>query len=299
MNSNSASSAKYYPVLFGEISGRWQEGSGATQAAQPLIVAVHGGTYTSLYFDVPGYSLFAQAAAIGAPILALDRPGYGESVQLSESRSTLRGNAEFLRDALSAAWSQYRGQAPGIVLVAHSIGAAISMIVAGEKLDWPLLGLAISGVGLRTPPGHREAWAALPATYRVEIPSALKDQVMFGPAGSFDAAMPAASHIANAPAPKAELVDITSTWQDAVRDVASRICVPVHYRQGEFDGLWIVGEGEVKGFHDALVNAPYVDALAAPGVGHCIDFHRDGASFQKQQLAFAMRCATQGKGRDS
>jgi pimeloyl-ACP methyl ester carboxylesterase len=299
MNSNSATSAKYYPALFGKLSGRWQEGPGIAPAAQPLIVAVHGGSYTSQYFDVPGYSLFAQAAAIGAPILALDRPGYGESVQLSETQSTLRGNAAFLGDALSEAWSQYRGSAPGIVLVAHSIGAAISMIVAGEKLDWPLLGLAISGVGLRTPPGHREAWAALPDTYRVEIPSAIKDQVMFGPAGSFDAAMPAASHIANAPAPKAELVDITSNWQGEVRDVASRINVPVHYRQGEFDGLWIVGEGEVRGFHEALTSAPFVDALAAPGVGHCIDFHKGGASFQKQQLAFAMRCATQGKGRDS
>jgi pimeloyl-ACP methyl ester carboxylesterase len=298
MNSNS-SSAHYFPALFGNLSGRSQDGSGRSEAALPLIVAVHGGTYTSLYFDVPGYSLFAQAAAIGAPMLAPDRPGYGDSVQLTESQSTLRGNAAFLKQALSDAWGQYRGSAPGIVLIAHSIGAAISMIVAGEKLDWPLLGLAISGVGLRTPSGHREAWAALPATYRVEIPSALKDQVMFGPAGSFDAGMPTASHIANAPAPKAELVDIVSTWHDQVMDVASHVTVPVHYRQGEFDGLWIVGESEVKDFKDALVSAPYVDALLMPGVGHCIDFHREGAAFQKQQLAFAMKCATQSKGKHS
>jgi pimeloyl-ACP methyl ester carboxylesterase len=294
MNADNPISAKYLSDLFGGLSGRWQKGTRPALLA-PLIIAVHGGTYTSRYFDVPGYSLFSQAAEVGVPILAPDRPGYGESVELSELESTLRGNATFLRQALGDAWNRYGGSAQGIVLVGHSIGAAISMIVAGEKLDWPLLGLAISGVGLRTPPGHREAWAALPATYRVAIPSALKDQVMFGPAGSFDEHMPSASHIADALAPKAELVDIVSTWHEEVLDVASRIAVPVHYRQGEFDGLWIVGEAEVDGFKDALLNAPHVDARLMPGVGHCIDFHRVGNQFQKEQLAFAMQCALRSK----
>ena len=120
---------------------------------------------------------------------------------------------------------------------------------------------------------------------------------MFGPEGTFDDDMPTASHIADALAPKAELVDIVSTWHDQVLDVASRITVPVHYRQGEFDGLWIVSETEVKGFGDALCSAPHVDARFMPGVGHCIDFHRVGAAFQKEQLAFAQQCALQSKKR--
>lgn len=291
MNAHDPNSAKYFPRLFDRLSGRWKEGSKAAPA-HPLIIAVHGGTYSSLYFDVPGYSLFSQAVAIGVPMLALDRPGYGESVELAESESTLRGNAAFLSRALRDAWNKYRGSAQGIVLVAHSIGAAISMILAGEKLDWPLLGLAISGVGMRTPPGHKEAWEALPPTYRVEIPTAMKDQVMFGPPGSYDENMPNASHIADVPAPKAELVDIVSTWHEEVSDVAARITVPVHYRQGGADGLWIVSETEVKNFAAALVSAPYVDARLMPGVGHCIDFHREGGAFQRQQLAFATQCAT-------
>ena len=292
MHEDNHSSANYMPRLFDQLSGRWQEGS-SDLPSHPLIIAVHGGTYSSLYFDVPGYSLFSEAAAVGVPLLALDRPGYGESVQLPESESTLRGNAVFLSHAIGDAWSKFRGSAKGIVLVAHSIGAAISMMMAGEKHDWPLLGLEISGVGLRTPPGHKEAWAALPPTYRVEIPSSLKDQVMFGPPGSYDDAMPNASHVADVQAPKAELVDIVSTWHDVVTDVAGRITVPVHYRQGAADGLWIVDETEVERFAAALVSAPQVDARLLPGVGHCIDFHRAGREFQKQQLAFAMRCAAQ------
>jgi pimeloyl-ACP methyl ester carboxylesterase len=285
------SSVKYLSALFGKLSGRRLEGSGRVASQHPLIVAIHGGTYTSRYFDVPGYSFMSRAHALGLPVLAPDRPGYGESVQLPDARSTLRGNAEYLAQALGDAWDRYQGAAQGIVLVGHSIGAAISMIVASEKPAWPLLGLAISGVGLRTPPGHREAWAALPATYHVEIPQALKDQVMFGPPGSFDEHMPAASHIADARAPKAELVDIVSTWHEQVADVAARIEVPVHYRQGQFDGLWIVDEAEVRGFGDALVKAPSADAALAPGVGHCIDFHRGSGEFHADQLKFALRCA--------
>lgn len=41
----------------------------------PLVIAIHGGTYTSTYFDVPGYSLLDRAAALGIPSIAIDRPG--------------------------------------------------------------------------------------------------------------------------------------------------------------------------------------------------------------------------------
>lgn len=293
MNSPRAGSSRYRADLFAGFSGRWCPASHSVPVEHPLIVAVHGGTYTSRYFDIPGFSLLDRAEALGVPVLALDRPGYGQSMELDASGSTLRGNADMLRNVLGDAWDTYRGSALGIVLIAHSIGAAISLLMAGESLEWPLLGLAVSGVGLRTPPEHLEAWKSLPETYRVEIPAALKDQVMFGPEGSYDSRMPVASHEADAPAPKAELVDIVGTWHERVRDVLARVPVPVHYRQGEFDGLWIVDQQEVKGFGEAFVRSPLVDARMLPGVGHCIDFHRCGAAFHTQQLGFALQCAAE------
>ena len=75
-------------------------------------------------------------------------------------------------------------------------------------------------------------WEALPDAPFAELPAPLKDQVMFGPEGSFAAPMPGASHIADAPALRAELIDIVSHWQDEVRDVLGAIAVPVDYRQG-------------------------------------------------------------------
>lgn len=276
-------------LAFGRVSGR----SRRPVAGEPLIVAVHGGTYDSAYFDVPGYSLLDRAAANGLPIIAIDRPGYGATPLLARSEMTLAGQGRFLTGALGELWDRFGGEAPGMVLVGHSIGAAISACVAADPQGLPLLGLSISGVGLRTPPEHRPMWEALPDIDLVELPSEMKDQVMFGPAGSFEPGAPDASHVANRTAPKAELVDIVSTWHDNVADVLGAIGVPVHYRQAEFDALWIVDQGEVDGFGRALRQSPRVDAEMLHGTGHCLDFHKIGAAFQLQQLAFARQCAAE------
>jgi pimeloyl-ACP methyl ester carboxylesterase len=47
-----------------------------------VIVAIHGGGTSALYFDCPGHpllSLLRTGAAAGLTVVALDRPGYGSS----------------------------------------------------------------------------------------------------------------------------------------------------------------------------------------------------------------------------
>lgn len=276
--------------LFAGLSGRSRLPA-AIQGEMPLVVAVHGGTYTSAYFDVQGHSLLDRAAALGIPIIAPDRPGHGESPMLADGR--LASQARFLTGALREAWGLYGAGTRGMVIIAHSIGAAISLQVAADPGDLPLLGIAVSGVGQRTPAGHQPMWESLPDQPHVDLPSAMKDEVMFGPAGSYDARMPDASHAADAPALRAELVDIVSTWHHNVHDILGRIQIPVHYRQAEVDHLWIVDQGEVDGFAAALGNAPRVEAAMMPGTGHCMDFHRVGAALHLQQLGFALQCAAQ------
>ncbi len=277
--------------IFGGLSGRQRTPARHPTAKAPLVVALHGGTYSSAYFDVPGYSLLDRASALGVPLVAPDRPGYVDSAKLPDGEGTIRGQARALTVALRDAWKRYGEGTQGIVLIGHSIGGAIAATIASEPEDLPIIGLAVSGVGMRTPTEHQDQWASLPNTPLVEMPLAAKDFLMFSPPGAFDASMPAASHVANTLCPRDELLDIVGAWHTVAPDVLRRITAPVHYRQAEFDQLWIVNQGEVDAFARALTHSSRVDAAMVRGTGHCMDFHYVGKALQIQQLGFALQCA--------
>lgn len=257
----------------------------------PLVVALHGGTYTSRYFDLPGYSLLDRARALGIPLIAPDRPGYGDSVVPPPAQAGIDHSAVLLDRAIAAIFREHGTGTPGVVLVGHSIGAAIAAMIAARRPTWPLLGLALSGICLTPPPGaDAAAWEALPDLPYVDLPGAVKDQVMFGPTGTYRPDMPALSHSADAPIPRAELLDIVTVWPERAREILADVRVPVHYRQGEFDRLWITDADQVAAFAASCRNAAAVDAALLRGAGHCIDFHSSSAAFQLDQLAFALRC---------
>ena len=275
---------------FGAFTGRAATPAEAA-GPRPLVIAIHGGTYTSRYFDVADHSLLDRAAANGIPAIAIDRYGYGGTPFIDDM--SILGQAAALSDALADVWDAHRGDAEGVVLIGHSIGAAITLGIASAPGKLPLLGVAVSGIGVRTPGSHSAMWNSLPDLPTVEMPGPIKDQLMFGRVGSFGAAMPAASHSANAPVPKAELVDIVGGWQTQAADVCARVRVPVHYRQAEHDNLWVVDEGEIDAFAARFAAAPRVDAAMVRNTGHCMDFHAIGAALHLQQLGFALQCAVE------
>jgi pimeloyl-ACP methyl ester carboxylesterase len=256
----------------------------------PLIIALPGGTYTSTYFDIPGYSLLDRAAVLGIPIAALDRPGYGGSTPLAPEDSTISKNADVLDQVIGELWEAWGAGTSGVFLIGHSIGGAIVTQIAANHPAWPLLGMAVSGCLLQVPSDSRNQWSALPAIPMIDLPVAMKDQVMFGPDWTYDTGMPQNSHPANAPVPRAELIDITTTWIARVRSEAAKITVPVHSRQAEFDHLWVTDAQQVHDFGAAFTASPRVDAQLVASAGHCIDFHRPGAGFQLSQLGFALQC---------
>lgn len=257
----------------------------------PLVVAIHGGTYTSQYFDIPGYSLLDRANAIGIPLIAPDRPGYGGSAMPPPEESGIEHSAMLLDRAIGSMFERVGKDTRGVVLIGHSIGAAIAALIAARGPSWPLLGLAMSGICLTPPPGaDAEAWAALPDLPFVDMPADVKDHVMFGPVGTYPADMPRLSHEADAPIPRKELLDITTVWPALAPAVLKAITVPVHYRQGEFDAFWITDAEQVEAFGACCAGTPSLDAALVVGSGHCIDFHRSSAELHDAQLAFALWC---------
>ncbi|MEH6833000.1 MULTISPECIES: alpha/beta hydrolase [Falsihalocynthiibacter] len=266
------------------LSGKVARGS---DTSLPVILAIHGGTYNCDYFDIPGYSLIDRAVAQGFDIVALDRPGYRESTALPDTPDMIDANAQALNAALPALIAKLGLAGRPIFVIGHSIGGAIALTLASIRAGWSLSGIAVSGVGAETPPEDADNYANLPQQYFVELPTPMKDAVMFGPEGSYAADMPQASHMANTAVPRAELIDITGDWQNRVAGIAARIDVPVHYRQAAHEKLWLTSKERVAAFADLFTASPRVDAALIENVGHCIDFHNAGAAFQKAQLDFA------------
>lgn len=282
------SSAERFQTRIGdqEISGKVARGGRDTL---PVILAIHGGTYTSEYFDVPGCSLIEQAVAKGFDIVAIDRPGYGASTPLPDNAEMIAANADAINALLPELMAKLGlGNRP-IFLIGHSIGGAIALTMASIRSKWQLVGVSVSGVGAETPPEDAGNYAHLPQQYFVELPTPMKDVVMFG--GSLAQGMPQASHMANAQVPRSELIDITGGWQSRVAGIAANIDVPVHYRQAEHEKLWLNSRERVEAFGKLFSASPRVDAQMVDDAGHCIDFHAAGSAFQQSQLDFAAAAA--------
>ena len=263
----------------------------APTAGVPLVIALHGGTYSSEYFDIPGYSLLDEGDAAGVPVIALDRPNYVGSSPLETEESIILANAAVLDIAIGEIWAQHGGDASGVVLVAHSIGGAIATAIAASEPSWPLAGLATSGCLVRVPAESAGAWAALPPIPMIDLPVPMKDQLMFGPPETLNDDMPAASYPSNTLVPKAELLDITGQWIERRADVTAKITVPVFHRQGEFDHLWVTSQDEIDEYKAGFTSAASLDFALVPGSGHCIDFHKPAHEFESAELAFAKSTA--------
>jgi pimeloyl-ACP methyl ester carboxylesterase len=259
-------------------------------AGLPLLVALHGGTYTSEYFGVaggPAGSFLDSAARNGFAVLTIDRPGYGESTLLPEEDNTFARQAEILDGVIAAALDVW--PAAGVVLVAHSIGGMVSLEIAARQPEWPLLGVATSGNGARIPAGGAaEALGSLPLSGVVDLPVPERDGVMFGPAGSFTEAARLAAHRSYAPTPFVELVRAPAWAAERLSAVAAAVQVPVLTVLGEYDALWD-SSAQARADYESRFTVP-VSAPVLPGTGHSIDHHLTGPALDLMQLGFAQEC---------
>lgn len=256
----------------------------------PLIVALHGGSYTSAYFDVPGHSLLDVATANGFDLVALDRPCYGSSDPLPENEVSFGRNAEVLNVAISALWKERSGAYPGIVVIGHSMGAAIAMIIAGGQPDWPLIGVSLSGIHDTAPPIVRSAWDSMPPGDVVFTPDQRR-MFFYGPDWTLEPGIVDTAEISASSIPLAELVEVVGTWPETAATVAGQVRVPVQYVAFEFESLWTITPQSVETFGGYFHAAPVVSAELMAGTGHDVDHHRLGQAFQLRQLAFALECA--------
>lgn len=272
----------YHPAATGELD-------------LPLLVALHGGTYSSAYFEVAGGplgSFLEVAGRNGFAVLTIDRPGYGESTLLPEEENTFARQAAILDNAIGQAIEIW--PTSGVVLVGHSIGGMISLEIAARHPGWPLLGVATSGNGARIPSGGAaEALGGLPLAGVVNLPVPDRDGVMFGPAGTFSETALNAAHGSYAPTPFVELTRAPVWAAERLDEVARAIEVPVHNVLAEYDALWDSSPEAMADYESRFPGSISVSRM--PSTGHSIDHHLVGAALHLQQLAFAHTCAVTHK----
>lgn len=265
----------------------------AEPAGKPLIIALHGGTYTWRYFDVAGShhgSFLDVAVANGYQVVAFDRPGYGGSTPLDPDANTFQRHAELLTTAIGMAVQDLGSEK--VFLVGHSIGGMIALMIAASHPDFPLIGVSATGMGAVIPPGGAaEGMGTLPPDQTVDLPYDRRDQMMFGPAETYEADGLEQAHEAYAPVPVSELVQAPAWPRDHLAVVAPRVQVPVHNALAEFDALWDSRPENVNRFAAMFSAAPFVDASVARATGHSIDHHILGHALHLRQLAFLDECA--------
>lgn len=272
---------------------------GRPAAGRPLIVALHGGTYTARYFDVAGSgrgSFMDIAAADGYQVVSVDRPGYGGSTPLEPAENTFERHAYLLQAVIA----QVAGDRP-VFLVGHSIGGMIALMIAGRRDGPQLVGLSVTGMGavIRLG-GAADALASLPPDETIDLPYDQRDMVMFGPAGTYTPEGLAQAHGSYAPTPVRELIAAPRWADEILPGLAPAIEVPVHNALAEYDALWDSTADNVAQFAKLLANAPFVEASLARGTGHSIDHHVLGHALHLRQLAFAEECTVwerQARGR--
>ncbi|WP_410589414.1 alpha/beta hydrolase [Amycolatopsis sp. lyj-23] len=137
---------------------------------RPLIVALHGDTYTARYGDVAGSrhgSFLDVAATIGHQVVAFDRPGDGGSTSLDTAVSTFEPHAELLSAAVTAVAADAGSRE--VFLVGHSIGGLIALRIAASRPGFPLIGVSA------TSSGAAEALGSLAPEVRVPVHCALAE----------------------------------------------------------------------------------------------------------------------------
>ena len=257
-----------------------------------MLIALPGGTYTSEYFCIagsPAGSFVDIATRNGFSVLRIDRPGYGSSDLLPEEQNTFVRQAELIDGAISdmiAATS-----AESAVLVGHSIGGIVALEIAARQPNWPLVGVAVSGMGAAIPAGGAaEQLGALPLSGVVDLPVEEREPLWYGPASSISEDAVRSARSAFAPAPMVELKSAPKWAAQRLGEAATTITVPVHHTLAEFDSLWDTSPAARELFLAKFSPTLPVHSEIMPGVGHCIDHHLLGAAMHYKQLSFAHQC---------
>ena len=263
------------------------------EAEEPkaIIVAIHGGGTTALYFDCPGrpsLSFLRAGAAAGYTVIALDRPGYGSSAPYPEAMARPEQRVDLAYGAVHRILGD-RPRGAGLFLMGHSGGCELTMRMAAcdygaRGVD--LLGIELAGTGRHYHPAAREM---LKTATRERRPSGLRE-LLWQPERLYPPEVLNGATV-HPGAPAYEDMMVSNWARQDFPALAPAVRVPVHFSIAEHEKVWQTDTSAVGEITDMFSCAPRFIVHHQPEAGHNISLGHSAPDYHSVVLAFIAECA--------
>jgi pimeloyl-ACP methyl ester carboxylesterase len=267
--------------------------SEAAEPADPkaVIVAIHGGGTTAVYFDCPGHpslSLLRSGAAAGFTVVALDRPGYGSSAPYPEAMAAPEQRVNLAYGAVDRILGQ-RPRGSGLFVMGHSGGCELTMRMAADQRGADLLGIELAGTGRHYHPAAREI---LKTATRERKPAGLYD-LLWQPERLYPSEVLNGATISpSAPAYEDKMV---SDWaRQTFPALAPAVRVPVQYSVAEHEKVWQTDDSALAEITALFSGSPRFTINKQPDAGHNISLGHSAAGYHRKVFAFVDECTAAG-----
>jgi pimeloyl-ACP methyl ester carboxylesterase len=250
-----------------------------------VIVAIHGGGTTAVYFDCPGHpslSLLRAGAERGFTVLALDRPGHGASTPYPEAMARPEQRVHLAYGAVDRILGE-RPRGAGLFVMAHSGGCELALRMAADNRD--LLGIELAGTGRRYHPAAREV---LKVATRDHRPAGLRE-LLWHPPELYPADV--RTGITNSStAPAYEDAMVTNWARQDFPALAPAVRVPVQFSVAEHERVWQSDSAELAEIAALFSGSPRFTINEQLGAGHNISLGHTAAAYHSKVLSFVEEC---------
>jgi pimeloyl-ACP methyl ester carboxylesterase len=255
-----------------------------------VILAIHGGGTTALYFDCPGHpesSLLRAGAAHGYTVIAIDRPGYGSSAPYPDAVADPEQRVALAYGLVDRVLGD-RPRGAGLFLMAHSGGCELALRMASEgpaRQRNDLLGIELAGTGRHYHPAARDV---LNAATRDHRPAGLRE-LLWHPTELYPPeVLSGATVYQGAPPYEARMV---SNWaRQDFPAIAPAARVPVQFSVAEHEKVWQSDPPALAEIASLFSGAPRFQINEQPGAGHNISLGHTAADYHATVLSFADTC---------
>ncbi|MEB3019545.1 alpha/beta hydrolase [[Mycobacterium] crassicus] len=253
-----------------------------------VVVALHGGRTTSVYFDCPGQpqlSLLRTGAALGYTVIALDRPGYGSSALYPESITEPAQRVELAYRAVEAILAD-RARGAGLFVLGHSNGCELALRMAADDRGADLLGIELAGTGLR----YQDAAQQVLSTARPDSRPVGLRELLWEPASLYPEAVQRG--LTNAPAGAPYEAAMVMGWpRTDFPTLAGRVRVPVRFTFAEHEKIWQSDPEARRDIRAIFTSAESFTSNDQTGSGHNLSVGFGAPEYHRSVLSFVNECA--------